>query len=118
MITVTKKFRFEYAHKLPNYDGDCCNVHGHRGECWVTVTGYCDPKTGMVVDFKELKQDIGPIIKKFDHAFLNDFMENPTAENMVRYIVREIKKIPKYHNTLTRVRVYETEDSFAEWAKC
>ncbi len=119
MLTVTKRFLFEYAHRLPNYQGDCCNVHGHRGVCLVTVGGFKENATGMIVDFKKLKNDIGPIIQELDHAFLNDFIENPTAENITMHIVNKIKDTDIfYKGNLQRVRVYETEDCYAEWRRC
>ena len=36
-IEVTKIFRFESAHNLPNYEGDCANLHGHSYKLEVTV---------------------------------------------------------------------------------
>ncbi len=116
MLTVTKRFEFDYAHKLPNYDGNCANLHGHRGVIEVTVRG-CPlnyKKTGMVIDFKDLKRIIKPLIEQLDHQYLNNLIENPTAENILLWFLEETKKTELgYH--ISRIRVYETPDS---WVEC
>jgi 6-pyruvoyltetrahydropterin/6-carboxytetrahydropterin synthase len=70
----------------------------------------------MVIDFKEMKKIVKEeVIDLLDHKYLNDVIEIPTAENMVRFIVEKLKKPFGPH--LVRVRVYETPDSYAEWKK-
>ena len=59
-IRITKRFHFEMAHTLFEYDGLCRNIHGHSYYLEVTVTGEPrnepgHPKDGMVIDFGELK---------------------------------------------------------------
>lgn len=116
MLTVTKRFEFDYAHKLPNYDGDCANLHGHRGVLEITVKG-C-PKEfyheGMIIDFKVLKRTIDPIIEQLDHKYLNDLIENPTAENICLWVYKQIQETYlRFH--LVKIRVYETPDSWADY---
>ena len=75
-IRITKKFGFEMAHALWNYDGACKNIHGHSYKLFVTVRG--EPvqdennvKTGMVMDFGDLKQIVNrTIVKRFDHCMV------------------------------------------------
>ena len=132
-IEVTKIFRFEAAHKLPNYEGDCANLHGHSYKLEVTVrrafgkalafeneydndTSTLPATEYMVMDFKELSKIVKEnIIKDVDHKYLNDIFEYPTAENMV-YTFAEIlhNKLPS-NVFLVRVRLWETESSFAEY---
>jgi len=119
-VTVTKKFAFDFAHKLPGYKGSCGKLHGHRGILEVEVSG--PPKNSgevyatMVLDFNDLKKIIHEkVISKFDHAYLNDFFQYPTAEEMVRYVVKVLKS--EFDDNLVRVRFYETPDSYAEWKK-
>lgn len=71
-ITVVKEFLFDSAHYLPDYDGDCCHLHGHTYKLEVGVTGPVKPNTGMVVDFKQLKTIVKLITDKLDHSLLND----------------------------------------------
>lgn len=136
MITVTKRFEFCYGHYLPEYDGACKNMHGHNSVVEVEVgTGIMlqseSPYSGMIMDFGIIKDVCKPIIDSLDHCLINEhpgfvhFCEKilgappfninktvPTAELICLYLVSEIKKqIP----TISRLRVTETPDSWAEW---
>ncbi len=113
-MRITKIFSFDAAHKLPDYDGKCANLHGHRWTVELEIEGSIDKKTGMVLDFVELKNSIDPIIKKLDHHYLNDIIPNPTAENIILWLKAEISCTSLYSD-LSRIRIYETPDSFAEW---
>ena len=120
MLSVTKRFEFHYAHRLPNYDGKCVNLHGHLGILDVEVVqagGIPVPSyEGMVIDFGDLKSIVQEnVIDKLDHSYLNDFIEIPTAENITRWIVQQL--LPFLEAGLVRIRVYETPTSWAEWKK-
>ena len=105
MIVKTEE-TISVAHHLPNYHGKCHNLHGHNLKVEVWCEGEVDKKTGMVVDFVEIKK----IINELDHKNLNNFIENPTSENLVKYFM---KKIPK----CVKVRVWENNKSYAEASK-
>ena len=60
-------------------------MHGHSYSVVIEV-GSKDLKNGFVIDFADLNRYIKPIIKKLDHQLLNDFIDNPTVENMSVYI--------------------------------
>ncbi|HLP53606.1 MAG TPA: 6-carboxytetrahydropterin synthase [Fluviicola sp.] len=139
MIRVTKEFRFEMAHALQGYDGPCRNIHGHSYRLLVTLKGIPlndpgDPRTGMVMDFSELKQVVvREIITNFDHALvlrrdtasslvgalehhklvLTDFQ--PTCENLALYFVEKLRPLFPPEKRLDRLILYETETSSAEW---
>lgn len=132
-VSVTKIFEFEAAHHLPGYNGACKNLHGHTYKLEITVRGFVDSKTGMVMDFKKLKVMVKKkIIDKYDHSDLNNFFLMPTAENMVREIavelakaidyIQPLKSMPKYSKysgvELVRVRLWETSTSYAEVELC
>lgn len=129
MLLVTKIFEFEACHKLPQYDGACHNLHGHSYKLEVTVSGrkqeefvkvhdskIMNPKAGMIIDFKDLKSIVKEVaIDKYDHAYLNDFFENPTAEIMVEKIAFDImEKLPK-EVILVSCKLWETSTSYAEF---
>jgi len=121
MITVTKVFGFEACHNLPHYDGACHNLHGHSYKLEVTVggsieTSTSDPKCGMILDFKDLKKIVNEVaVDRYDHAFLNDYFPNPTAEIMVKQIgVDIISKLPK-DKYLVSCKLWETSTSYAEF---
>jgi len=131
-ITVVKEFRFEAAHFLPGYLGLCQDLHGHSYRLQVGITGQPDSKTGMVLDFNELKKQINRRIVVFlDHRCLNEQIlgisppfphHMPTAENMVAWIVERLENSPMFGHTrdnprLSFVRLWETEGSYAEWRR-
>ncbi len=90
-LKVSKHFDFEAAHFLPHYHGKCERLHGHSYKLIVTVEGEVDPHSGMVIDFVILKKIVKErIIEKLDHYLLNDFMENPTAENTVVWMWEQL----------------------------
>lgn len=106
------------AHKLPNYPFECKNIHGHNWKIEVIIEGSLG-EYDMVLDFKKIKE----VLKKYDHVYLNDLIENPTAENLARKFALEISELgyslDSFNNRYTRfdwvtVRVYESEKSFAE----
>lgn len=119
MLTVTKKFEFEAAHHLNDYDGACANVHGHSYKLFITVSAVDGGEEDFVVDFKLLKNIVRKhVIDKWDHEDLNTILTvNPTAENMVRAIqdILSPELFIYHHLRLERIRLYETEDSYAEW---
>ncbi|MBS1506359.1 MAG: 6-carboxytetrahydropterin synthase [Bacteroidetes bacterium] len=140
MITITKIFRFEAAHAIYRYPGSCANIHGHSYELHVSVRaessaeGYI-PGIGIIMDFKELKNMVQQnAIALLDHkvilskAYLaekkNSFsgdeltvMEaEPTAENLLYFILKCIQgKFPS-DVKITSMKLWETRDSFAEWS--
>ncbi len=131
-IYITRREIFAAAHRLflpglsdqENYElfGKCSNPnwHGHNYTLEVVVAGFADPKTGFVLDIKNLKQIIRVnILEKVDHKNLNtetDFMKsiNPTSENLVIAIWDQLKnKIP--NGKLYSVKLYETENNYFEY---
>jgi 6-pyruvoyltetrahydropterin/6-carboxytetrahydropterin synthase len=119
MLTVTKEFRFEAAHKLPYHDGKCRGLHGHSYQFFLEVRGGLippgGPKQSMVIDFKDLG-DVGKmIVQKLDHTYLNEVLgfEDTTAEKLCIWIHDFVKeRIPQ----LWSVSVKETESSLARYA--
>ena len=128
MLSITKEFRFDAAHKLMREDltdeenlslyGKCAKFHGHTYVLQVTVTGEVDA-SGMIINFTELKRLVKELIlDRYDHANLNELAEYKgipvTAENMVRYIYKTLSEAPVFEGlTLKEVRLYETPDSWA-----
>jgi len=112
-LTVTKEFTFSAAHRLPNYKGKCENLHGHTYKLQVTVKGKINPKTGMLIDFHELNDIVKlHVLDKLDHTYLNDTLENPTAENISIYIFNKLKPVIK---GLDEIIVWESPTAFASY---
>lgn len=86
-IKIGKEFSFAGAHKLPNHKGLCKNLHGHEWKLRITIKKRVNKKTGMVMDFSDLKKIVKEhVISKLDHSYLNDTLKNPTAENLLMWI--------------------------------
>jgi 6-pyruvoyltetrahydropterin/6-carboxytetrahydropterin synthase len=125
------------AHALHRYDGACANIHGHSYRLEVTVTGHVitdpkHPKCGMIIDFGDLKQIVQTtVLDEFDHALvLNSETKNnifneikniifvdyqPTNENLLVDFAKRIGSALPSDVSLVRLRMYETNSSFAEW---
>lgn len=113
-LLVSKKTSFDAAHRLPGYKGKCAVTHGHHWVVEVGCSGIVHP-TGMVADFSEMKDFLGWIDREFDHRFLNDFLENPTAENITLYIYDEfILWCTARGLRFEYIRLWETETSMVE----
>ncbi len=111
--------QFSSSHQLRYYQGQCEHLHGHNFLVETEVEGdQLDPRTGLLLDFKELKRLLNSVLKELDHTHLNDLPpfreENPSSENLARYIFQSLKKILPYPNIRVReVSVAEKESSKA-----
>ncbi len=103
------EFYFAAAHRLPRYEGPCFRMHGHNYKFFVALEGEVDPGTGMIADFGEVKRVVQEhVLARVDHRTMNDFLENPTAENIARWIWETLEpRLPG----LAEVRLYEIPDS-------
>ncbi|MFH1368678.1 MAG: 6-carboxytetrahydropterin synthase QueD [Elusimicrobiota bacterium] len=108
---------FSAAHALRGYRGKCENLHGHNWRVVVSVSGYGLGKTGMLLDFTDLKSFVELVLAELDHKNLNDVSPfnkiNPTAENIAAYICVELKKQLPSGVSLSNVEVWESETSSA-----
>ena len=110
-VRVTKAFSFEAAHRLPWHPGKCRELHGHHYRFEVTVEGPVGTD-GMVIDFDELATRVGEsIVSRYDHRYLNDLLDNPTAELLAGDIW---KRLEAAGLTPARLRLWETPDSSVE----
>ncbi|HEX7167290.1 MAG TPA: 6-carboxytetrahydropterin synthase QueD [Acidimicrobiales bacterium] len=109
--SVTRSFTFEAAHQLPWHTGKCRRLHGHSYRVEVTVEGPLD-ENGIVVDFADIKDVVErDVITRYDHRYLNDLLDNPTAE----VIAHEIwKTIEAADLPVARIRLWETPDSWVD----
>jgi 6-pyruvoyltetrahydropterin/6-carboxytetrahydropterin synthase len=131
MIYLTRKVEFSASHLYHNPDlsaeenrrvfGKCNNPHGHGHNyvLEVTIAGEPDPRTGMVLDLKELKDILQrEILDRMDHRFLNYEVPElagkiPTTETIATAIWQLLE--PRIRQgRLHRVRLYETPDLFVD----
>jgi 6-pyruvoyltetrahydropterin/6-carboxytetrahydropterin synthase len=123
MYRVVINDKFSSAHFLRNYKGKCENLHGHNYYVEVFVLSKNLNDSEMVIDFTELKKISKDILQQLDHCLLNDIQffkeHNPTSENIAFYIYSKIyEKMKDNHNNviLEKVRVWETEQQYAEYS--
>ena len=127
--SVTKIMNFEYGHRILNHPGKCKRLHGHSGKVEFTLWGEVDQETGMVIDFGDINSTVGDYLKNtLDHRTLlqegDSLIENlpfedviimkgpPIAENISLLILEQSS--PLFPDKQIKVRLWETEDSFAE----
>ncbi len=135
MVFLTRRATFSASHyywndawtaeKNERVFGRCANRngHGHNYTLEVTVAGEPDPVTGFVVDLKWLKDVIEQeVMAAYDHRHLNlevpEFAAKiPTSENIAIEAFRRLEPAVDAAGgaRLSRVRVYETPEIFAEY---
>jgi queuosine biosynthesis protein QueD len=90
MIELTQEFGFDAAHYMPfKEEGhEYRRMHGHSFYAEVTLRGEPDPVSGWVRDLAEVRAVLDGIRARLDHQLLNEIpgLENPTLENLARYI--------------------------------
>lgn len=130
----TEKY-FDSAHFLHGYKGKCKNIHGHRWRVIVELQSEKlidkGEKEGMIVDFGDIKRDLGKLCDYFDHSLIyqkdtlrketlkclvdDDFKVvevdfRPTAEMFSYYFYKEISQLGY---NVKSVEVYETPTNSA-----
>ena len=136
-MKVSKRFRWEAAHRLPWHTEGCQHLHGHSYVMWIELEGELNQR-GMVIDFKEIKAVIKPLVDAWDHSILVDesdeellkaiallnskhytFPYDTSSENLCLFVAAYLKehamKLLKAHRIHSvTVRVQETETCYAE----
>lgn len=133
MYSIKIEIRFRAGHRLlPPYEGKCNNVHGEGYTAIIEFENNVLNEDGMVFDFGDIKSKCKKWIDDcWDHAYIfnnqdeigkllydkgmkvfNMGRENPTAENMAKYLFDIIKF--EISNRVKRVGIVESfEDSIA-----
>jgi len=132
MVYLTRRVEFSASHYYHNPElsaeenkrifGKCNNPHGHGHNyiLEVTVKGEINPRSGFVMDLKQLKDIMNQeVVEALDHRHLNkevpEFARQiPTSENIAIAIWNRLTpklKLAQLH----RVRLYETQDLFVDF---
>ena len=122
MLVLGKKFNFDYAHFLPEYEGKCVRIHGHTGTLFVEIEGEINPKTGMIMDYKRLTEIVNKILDNIDHYLLNPIITPgpPTCENTIIWIKEKLEDdITRNHPgcKLHRLELHEGLGGYCVWKK-
>ena len=144
--SITRRLEFDAGHRIPNHDGQCKHLHGHRYAIEITLSGeiLTHPgmaDDGMVLDFGDIKRLASKnLVDIWDHAFLVaeddlvvvNFLKTipdhktvlldrvPTVENLA-YLAFTILK-PIFSDAfgdrlyLSLIRLYETPNCWADYS--
>lgn len=114
MYTLEKTINICSAHHLQDSESlvtkQCLNLHGHNYKIKVRI------KTdilisGMVIDFGKVKE----VVNQLDHQNLNDYIEQPTAENVAKYLHDKIQDMLDGRTALIEIEVEETPGSLVKY---
>lgn len=134
--TISRNYWFSAAHRLEGHP-KCGRLHGHNYKVEVVVGGTV--RNGMIIDFGQLDQVVGPIIETLDHRYIvsneNRSLKDPydhaaytqrpedrvllpiprsTAECLARWLFDEISaEIHSMDLYVHQVTVWETHKSEA-----
>lgn len=134
MYHLSRYVAFEASHRYWNpafseeYNRQCFGRcispygHGHNYVLCVTLRGYIDPDTGMVINIQQLDHLLKELVNEFDHKFINldhpAFRDRiPTTENLVSYLYdRLLQRLgpTRANYQLARVTLYEDPTLWAE----
>lgn len=144
MMQIMREIQIDAGHRIPNHDGPCCHLHGHRYRIVAMVEGpVVEAPTasehGMVIDFGVLKRLLmEKIHQPLDHGFLvweQDaevlrFLQSqnfrcvifdnvPTAENLAQWCYKELRKplLESSNNQLKlkSITIWETPNNSATY---
>lgn len=145
MYAIEKKFSFSAAHLLTGLcdEHPCMAFHGHNYDVYIRIESETLDDKGFVIDFNDLKKfKKNTIDGLFDHATIvtdsyyneKSFTDsllfkkmyvlpknytNTTVENMCHHmyklLVKHFAKIKFTNYTAIRIRMSETDSSFAEY---
>lgn len=112
MYRISKKFRFDAAHRL---DGlpmghKCGRMHGHTYEVEVFLESAGLNSVGFVRDYGELAPFKEWLMDTFDHRLINETVPQSTAENMAHIIYN--RAVAMFQEVVA-VRVSETDNTTA-----
>ena len=117
-LTVTRQFAA--AHQLRESRGDCEKLHGHNWKVEVSLIGEELNDTGLLTDFREVKEATDRILEEFDHSFLNELPhfrdQNPSSENIAAYIFKKLSSA--LNNTqikVNKVTAWESDSARASY---
>ncbi|WP_438979927.1 6-pyruvoyl trahydropterin synthase family protein [Polynucleobacter sp.] len=110
---------FDASHQLPDTDNlvtkACARLHGHTYAVIVEIEADT-VKGGMIIDFKAVKNTIDVL----DHQHINDifdrfeFNHEPTAENIAKFLSKQIEKELDFKATVSICEGYKGAER-ASW---
>lgn len=90
---------FAASHIIHGHPGRCARLHGHnwKVEACVRISSDSLNEIGIGIDFKDFKIILREVVDILEHRHLNDIKPfdkiNPTAENVSKWIYKELSKL-------------------------
>jgi len=113
MYDILIEDSFSASHFLRHYQGKCERLHGHNYRVEIVIQAAQLDPIGMGVDFTIAKQWLKEVLSTMDHQHLNEvepfLTENPSAENIARFIYHQYQTKLTDNLTLSKVTVGETD---------
>lgn len=93
LFEITKKARFEAAHRLQGGPPAYARVHGHSFEVEATLAGPAEAPMGWVEDLATLETVLATVAGELDHSLLNEHpgLETPTLEALCLFFAGRLK---------------------------
>lgn len=115
---ISKTYRFEASHYLPNHTGKCKRLHGHSYTVMVVVEGeVMDRPTidyasryGMVMDYAQLDKIVKPIISQMDHTHLYWDEDHDIVFSTLRLLEAE-----PFREAFTKIGARTTAENLAKF---
>ena len=121
MFTVSIERHFWASHQLVLGDGSKEPAHNHNWAVIAEVGSTEVDDTGVVIDFCRLEEMVDEVVAEFDNARLEgiDYFRrnNPSAENVARYVYEKLEPGFPEGVKLECVRVVEERGCSAKFSK-
>ena len=110
MFELRTSYRFCAAHSIDGLPKGhkCGRLHGHNYVVTIICRGIKLEDTGFLIDAALVDEIVKPIVDRFDHQTLDDFL-TPTSEMLARYIARMVGEDKRVAGLLWAVDVKETD---------
>lgn len=109
-MLLSKSFFFKAKHKLQDAEGQ--PLHEHNYKLMIEIESKIND-IGMIMDTRTLTTTVEKVIvAQLKNAFLNDYMKQPTLENITVWIWKELTP---YVKKLKTVRLFENPTLFIEY---
>ncbi|MBA7626374.1 hypothetical protein ES703_33822 [subsurface metagenome] len=121
MFTISVETYFWASHQLVLPDGSKEPVHHHNWSVAADVSSDKLNSMAVVMNFQKLKAMVDNIVVEFDNTSLNEIsyfrQNNPSAENVARYIYEKLRvKLPEGVK-LQSIRVVEEPGCAANFSE-
>jgi len=122
MYEVEIILSFSAAHRLRDYKGKCEHLHGHNYRVHVIARAVATGRSGMVIDFGDLKKATTPVLEQLDHTYLNEIKPfdqiEPSAENIAAFLFEQIRRgLDDRSEILYEIMVWESDSCRASFIR-